>query len=391
MRLWLALSLSLVSTSAFAQHHGGGGGGGGHAPTTSNTSTGATSGGGGGNGSVVRGTGAANGPVNFSYDRSRNAAAETARARAIAGDCKGALDFFDEALRHSIDVTLYRDRGECHEKLGDIYPAIDDYRAYVTQAPDAADVEKIRARLDALVKDASQDMAPNLGRGGDFESEMRGGMTDGSTPEGKPKSANVKPDEDKTETLPAEEGKSLNAIEYDESRDKQAEHGALRKGRGVVIGVLPWSRYVFNDYAYQFGQGVVARIGYSINDTSTFALEIGFMGQLSTGSASSLNGFTGTFNYEYRIALDRWADNQIFFGPGAGYENLTQNTLQLSYSSFVARGRFGYRHVFGATLALDVAADGGFMLSAPINAPAGSEGSAPGGFVGGVVGLSLGL
>ena len=76
--------------------------------------------------------------------------AEGARARVREGDCKGALALFDEALRTSIDPTLHRDRGLCHDKLGDVYPAIDDYRAYVFAAPDEPDVDTIRQRISEL-------------------------------------------------------------------------------------------------------------------------------------------------------------------------------------------------------------------------------------------------
>src|SRR5690349_21297769 len=46
------------------------------------------------------------------------AEAQAARGRARAGDCAGALAAFDLALRTSIDPTLRRDRGLCHENLG---------------------------------------------------------------------------------------------------------------------------------------------------------------------------------------------------------------------------------------------------------------------------------
>src|SRR5580704_11205041 len=67
-----------------------------------------------------------------------------ARSRMRNGDCAGALEAFDAAIMHSIDPTLQRDRGLCHEQLGHPYPAIDDYRAYLTAEPDAADAEGIR-------------------------------------------------------------------------------------------------------------------------------------------------------------------------------------------------------------------------------------------------------
>jgi hypothetical protein len=76
--------------------------------------------------------------------------AAAARARMRNGDCAGALDGFDLALRSSIDVTINRDRGLCQERLGNPYPAIDDYRIYLTEEPEAADAEGIRQRLARL-------------------------------------------------------------------------------------------------------------------------------------------------------------------------------------------------------------------------------------------------
>src|ERR1700733_5688511 len=76
--------------------------------------------------------------------------AATARARMRNGDCEGALEAFDSAVEVSIDGSLRRDRGLCHERLGDAYPAIDDYRYYLTTDPDAADADGIRERLARL-------------------------------------------------------------------------------------------------------------------------------------------------------------------------------------------------------------------------------------------------
>jgi tetratricopeptide (TPR) repeat protein len=334
------------------------------------------------------------GGVTFSLDRSRNAAAEAARAKAAAGDCKGALDLFDEALRRSIDATLYRDRGVCHEKLGDVYPASDDYRAYLAQSPNAPDYDKIRQRLDDLIKSSSQDLAPSLGRGGDFDSEMRGGVTDGSTPAPRAKSKDDGKETEKekeAEKAKPNDDRPLSAIEYEENRDKQTNKGALRKGTGFVIGAYLYPRYVANPWSFGFGQGVGARACYALNAWSSLFLELGFMAQLSNGSASRADGFTTMFAWEMRFPFDRWADNQFVFSVGGGYENLTNNVLGQAYASFVARGRAGWRHVFGPAFALDVLADGGFMGTAPINAPSGSQGFGVGGFVGGIVAISVGF
>ncbi|HVH43571.1 MAG TPA: tetratricopeptide repeat protein, partial [Labilithrix sp.] len=77
-------------------------------------------------------------------------AAAAARARARAGDCAGALSSFDVAIEKTFEPTLRRDRGLCHEKLGNVFPAIDDYRAYLTAQPDAPDADQIRQRLATL-------------------------------------------------------------------------------------------------------------------------------------------------------------------------------------------------------------------------------------------------
>ena len=47
-----------------------------------------------------------------------------ARTRLAKGDYAGALEAFDAALRTSMDVTVHRDRGLCHEQLGHPFPAI---------------------------------------------------------------------------------------------------------------------------------------------------------------------------------------------------------------------------------------------------------------------------
>lgn len=369
----IGLIAGLSATTASAQRGGGGG------------ATHGTGGGGGGAGSVLV------------LDRSHNPAAEAARAKAAAGDCKGALDSFDEALRRSIDPTLYRDRGACHEKLGDVFPAIDDYRTYLSQSPNAPDYDKYRQRLDDLIKTSSQDLAPGLGRGGDFESEMRGGVTDGSTPASRKKLQDDNYEKEKTEADKEKpkpnDDRPLTAIEYEENRDKQADKGALRKGKGFVIGAYLYPRYVANTWNFGFGQGVGVRAGYSLNSWSSLFLELGYMAQLSGGDAERADGFTTMFAWEMRFPFDRWADNQFVFSVGGGYENLTNNLLGQAYASFVARGRAGWRHVFGPAFSLDILADGGLMGTAPINPPPGTINSSfgLGAFVGGIVAVNVGF
>src|SRR5580698_2168675 len=96
-------------------------------------------------------------PLNLHKEQlGTTAYAADARKRMAAGDFEGALTAFDAALRtDNADPTLYRDRGLCHEKLGHPYPAIDDYREYLTEAPGAADADAFRARLSRLEDDTS--------------------------------------------------------------------------------------------------------------------------------------------------------------------------------------------------------------------------------------------
>src|ERR1700678_1339679 len=94
-------------------------------------------------------------PLNLHRGGSGPQAGELARARMKSGDCAGALDAFDAALAQSHEATLYRDRGLCHDKLAQPCPAIDDYRAYLTSAPDATDADDVRDRLAKLEDETS--------------------------------------------------------------------------------------------------------------------------------------------------------------------------------------------------------------------------------------------
>src|SRR5258708_37253383 len=66
-------------------------------------------------------------PSNSSFVLSRQSssasAADAARSRARQGDCKAALDLYDEALRTGTDPDIRRDRGLCHATMGNVFPA----------------------------------------------------------------------------------------------------------------------------------------------------------------------------------------------------------------------------------------------------------------------------
>src|SRR4051812_14980273 len=113
--------------------------------------------------------------------------ATVARQRARAGDCAGALPAFDTAIGVTIEPTLRRDRGLCHEKLDHPFPAMDDYRAYLTARPDAPDAEQIRDRLAKLEESTGTKTADSFREddgvhaGGSFSLGTQGGKTAGSS------------------------------------------------------------------------------------------------------------------------------------------------------------------------------------------------------------------
>ncbi len=333
--------------------------------------------------------GDASAPFILTRESSRSAAGQAARVRAAAGDCKAALDLFDEALRHSIDPTLRRDRGECHEKLGDVYPAIDDYRAYLTASPDAPDADAIRDRLNALLADHPQDIT-KAGGGGDYESEMRGGGG-ALTAEAKQHREETKEQPENKKLVAQDKGKPLTVLESDEKHDREARESGLRNGKGFIIGAYLYPRYFLSDYNFRFGQGVGLALRYAFSGSSTVYGEVGYMKQLGPGTASAADGLTLLVGYEVRVPLDRWADNQLFFGVGGGYEDSKNGTIGQVYRSVTGRARGGYRHVFGPTVALEFLADGGLAYTFAVDAPANSTQSSLGGMIGGQVGLVVGF
>jgi hypothetical protein len=325
----------------------------------------------------------------------RNPAADAAHAKAIAGDCKGALDLYDEALRHSVDASLYRDRGKCHEKLDHIYPAIEDYRTYVSEAPNATDADQVRERISELIARSSQDMAPGMGTTGGYDYEMQGGLQNGETPvvvnaHGNTAGVVVGAEASETQKKQPEETGSVAEIQYQETRDREAHTGAARAGKGFVIGAFYYPRYVFGDpYTFKVGQGVGGRLGWAFAASSTLFLEVGYMNQLSDGTNLVKDGLMTLLGYEARIPFDQWSSNQLVLAAGAGYENLVFGLYGQTYACPVGRGRVGYRHVFGPSLGLDIAVDGGFMAIIPLNNTTTQVSGA--GFIGGIVALNVGF
>ena len=290
------------------------------------------------------------GKISPTGELSAAVASKEAQARAARGDCKGALDAYDDALRTSIAPELYRDRGKCHEQLGHRYPAMDDYRAYLTARPNAADAPDIRARLAAL--GAAEGAAQN-GQADSASSAKADASSDGASVSF---SADTR-DDPKGNTR----GRPVAQAEADEARTDESKNSPLRTGTGVVIGAYGDFRRWFES-RLGWGQGVGLTLRGSLSPVSTIWGEIGYSAINGEGSASSASGAAVAAGYEARLALDPWVDNAILLGAGVGYENMKRGATGHVSSIFAPRARFGFRHVFGPALGLEANIEGGAAL-----------------------------
>jgi hypothetical protein len=312
--------------------------------------------------------------------------AALARQRARAGDCAGALGPFDTAVRQNIDPTLRRDRGLCHEKLSDPYPAIDDFRVYLAARPDAADAEQIREHLTRL----EESVGPRSSPGESDDSVSAGGSFSlGTADEG---TRAARSSNRASATLGPRPGERERSYDYYASEERLAEASdtsPLRFGRGWELGpfmMLPRFFVGTNGVSKSAGYGVGASIRYSFSPTLTLVTELGYAGLGTSGAASSVGGPLLFAGLEARIPLDRWASNHFLLGVGPGFESYTASGSKASLRLFEARARVGFRHVFGPSVGLEFLVDGG-----PVYAKVDGFDGSMGGVVGGSVGLIVGF
>jgi tetratricopeptide repeat protein len=310
-------------------------------------------------------------PLNLRREQSgTGVVGDQARAKMRSGDWAGALEIFDVALRTSTDPALRRDRGLCHERLGHAYPAIDDFRAYLTAAPEAADAEEIRQHLANLEQStlgyssASSDAPGDVEGGASASASVRAGKTSVSA----------------STTL---QGNKRDTMDYVEREDDPLQT-PLRRGKGYGLapffsehkwGVSP-ARLALNNYSNagsSFGDGstwaecVGLEFRYSFGPASALVVEAGYEHFNSTGvDVAVVSGLTSQVAYEWRFPLDAEYGNQLILAPGLGYEHLVvqpgdaQNSTT-SMGGFVPRLRFGWRHLLAASAALGVSLDGGVV------------------------------
>jgi hypothetical protein len=284
-------------------------------------------------------------PLNLHRDGPGSQAGELGRTRMKNGDCAGALDAFDAALTQSHETTLYRDRGFCHEKLEHPFPAIDDYRAYLMAAPDAADADEVREKLAKLEDETSGRPARTTD---DTNVPSAGASAPAST--------------DASPTAP-------NKLEYDEP-DEDALRTPLRSGKGWSIApflsVRGWlAGNTLNGSSAVSAESVGAQVRYATTARGALVIEAGYeLFNLTDADAATISGLSALVGYEVRVPLDLDYQNQLLVTPGLGYEHLsvsptTAEVQGFSLGAFVPRVRFGERHLLTPGAAIDVSIDAG--------------------------------
>jgi hypothetical protein len=305
------------------------------------------------------------GPLYTQIDTGQ-AAAASARALASQGQCDKALAAYDVALRSTIDMSIRRDRGLCHEALAHPYPAMDDYRAYLAWKPDAPDADNIRARLERL--------------------EIQTGTGGPSTTVHK--SAEDVPDEpalaDETTVGTTDNGKRRGIIQrtYDEEESRyrdydQALSSPLRRGTGAIFGIYSDFRNVTNAGANLPYFEVGADVRWSFNSWNAIYGQIGYVDQFPTGigaigtaGGTSNGGLALGIGYEFRLRLDENATHSLVFGPLVEYQRVTESEIGTAVNLLITEGKVGYRIVLGYGFGLELTGDVGTYIPLVANSGA---------------------
>jgi hypothetical protein len=292
------------------------------------------------------------GPLFTPIDTGQAAAAD-ARALAAKGQCGKALEAFDRALHSSIDMTLRRDRGLCHETLDHPFPAMDDYRAYLTANPDAADADDIRTRLERLeLETGVGGPSPNAPKSSEdipAEPALADESAPGTSDTGKRKAVAKKTYDDEEAAY----------HKYD-----QALSSPLRRGTGGILGIYSDGRGWTNAGNTLGSFEIGGQVRWSFSQVSALYGQIGYVtyqqGLENIGSsAESAGGLALGIGFEIRIRLDNNATNQILVGPLVEYQYVTNSILNIASNLLVPEGKVGYRHIFGYGFGLELTADAG--------------------------------
>lgn len=312
-------------------------------------------------GSATRDAGKSSSQFTLRREEAGGPDAATARSRARAGDCAGALPAFDNAVRLTIEPSLRRDRGLCHEKLGSPFPAIEDYRYYLTSRPDAPDADQIRDRLSRLEEQvgiggpsSQQVKDDSFGAGGTASFSLGTDGTSGGSSSTKRQSNAIGP-------RAGEQGRSYDYYAAQERVAESADSSPLRFGTGGSIGpFLQVPRYFISEgNTSDPGFAIGGTIRYAWTSALTFVSEIGYVSFGTSGQDSKIAGPLLFAGVEWRIPLNTYASDQLYLGVGPGFERYGNANTKIALNVLAARGRFGYRHVFGPAVGLELGVDGG--------------------------------
>lgn len=301
-----------------------------------------------------------NQPLNLSSSDASASTAQRARAKAKAGECEAALPLFDEAIRITIEPTLRRDRGACHDKLGNATAAIEDYRAYLYARPEAQDAKEIEERIQVLDGQLEAARKP--------EDTKSGGGAEAS--------ASISINGEKAEAKGSTKGGSGDASDdkaatsYDDfsarvKRRDEAESSSIRSGSGGAFGFyLSFRGFATKGFADELSYAVGVTPRYSFNSFFGIVGELGFAG-VGTRPRTAVGGVQVWAAPEIRLKLDPYASNQILLALGPGFERYSglDRSNSAAFNTFHLRGRVGFRHVFGANVALDASFDPAVMFA----------------------------
>jgi hypothetical protein len=306
-------------------------------------------------------------PLNL-HESSGGGLGDVGRARMRGGDCEGAINAFDAALETSLDASLHRDRGLCHEQLGHPYPAIDDYEAYLTADNEAPDADDIRLRLRRL-QDKVNDRVSTADDDSPTGASGAGSGGDGSTATG-------------TASVGASAGAGAGSggakVEVKTSRQKldyavmgdDPLNTPFARGRGMSLGPF-LSLHKWFPSGVPAGQGdtFAECVGLQFRATAggpiALFIEAAYQRFNSSDSDTSVgSGLTSLIGLELRYAFDAEYNYQLFFTPGIGYELLNATPTDPEFASITTsylapRGRIGFRMLLQRTAALDFSLDGG--------------------------------
>ena len=290
-------------------------------------------------------------------------AAEMGRTKSRAGDCTSALDYFDRAISVHPDPALLRERGHCHDKLNHPYPAIRDYRAYLSERPEAPDSDQIRGRLGALEASVGISKEDNKGDPANVA----------DTPAQRTALENLIDEErlaDDAATSPLRRASGFSLGFYGGMRTYVGSGNGTVKPDGSVTPKVNGFFDTGHSEDLNYEVGITGR--YAVGAYFDILAQGGLVSTGKVGSASAASGPGFLLAGQLRIPFGKFASDQLLVAFGPGYERYS-NKLTATASVINVLGRLGYRHVFGHNLSLELAGYGGLAHFTFVDAPVGAN------------------